>query len=222
MTLTIELTRRQTRATQEQRAATALAAIQRCEEQLAEARRAYSKAVSATGADTAGCFAESQFVKRSSAEKWEKLAREEGFAGGKLAAKKADNDREEDPNPYPDEDTGDEPDEGDDSPTDGPDNKSRKKKSKKAAAPKDASDDEDSTASALTGSAYEQHVRATAAAIIAAGQKARGIKPSPKQAAARIYESNCRVIEAEVSAGLPAQYTADLIISAGKRRRGEL
>jgi hypothetical protein len=193
--IAISLTERRRRAQQEQTCVNALAAIQRCEEQLAAARRAYSTAIAASGADTAGCFADCEFVKRSSAEKWVEKAKR---AAGARSAKKADRD----PNPSPEEDPPDDDTSPDDEPRTPPMNR-------KKAKPEVVDSDEDA-------------VRAAAAAIIAAGRKARGIKPSPKESAAKIYESNLSVIEAEIAAGHPVRYTADMIIACGKRRRGEL
>lgn len=143
------------------------------------------------------------------------------------AKKEADNDREVDPTPYPEEDTGDEDTDGDDTPTDGePDDGERRKKGKKAAEPKDTCDDQDETTvsafRALHPGNYGAAVKASDDAVIAAEIKA-GL---PMTAAQVLYCGRVRRGEvADLSlvprGNDPIAQTARQILNAGCRRRGE-
>jgi hypothetical protein len=186
--LSSQLARRQRRAAQERDAANALARVQRCEENLMEARAEYSAVLREQGLDTLAIFGDCTFVKRSSAEAWIKEAREEGFEAGRRAATKAIGDQGED-NQDLTNDMDDPSDKGDDGEWELDDDGKRRKK-KKAKEPADGGsegdeepaerlDEASAALHALGVGGYERAVRATAEAVVLAGRVGRGEAPSP-------------------------------------------
>lgn len=124
---------------------------------------------------------------------------------------KADN-NDSKPVDYPDENTGDEPDEGDDNSLDEPDDgKNKRRKGKKAKPvenePEEGPNEPDKPSKPVDNTpdrdaAYWRGVRATAAAILLAGKRARAGQSGVK---------------------LPQEGSvARAIIDAGRRRRGEI
>jgi hypothetical protein len=175
------------------------------EEQLTATRQRYRAAVQKAGLDPVGIFSTCEWISRSTGEMW----RREGFEAGQRAARKDDN-------PPADEDTVDDQGGDDQSPGKPRDGK-RKKKDKAADEPEDTSPDRRDP-----DAAYWRAVRREADLIVAAAAKARGERPKPPSQAAAIYESNLRVYDAERNAGLPWKPSAEMIVMAAKKLRGEL
>jgi hypothetical protein len=222
--LSSQLARLQRRARQEEASANALDRLQRCEENLREARADYPAAISEQGAATAGCFADCTFVKRSSAEAWIKAAREEGFEAGRRAPKKAISDQGEDDQDLTN-DRDDPNDKGDDDEWETDDDGKRRKKKAKEPAGGSEGDEEpaerfDEASAALRSldtvelfpgrvfpvSGHERAVRATAEAVVLAGRVRRGEAVSPSL---------------QPKGNDPVAQTARQILNAGCARRGE-
>lgn len=195
------------------------------ESRLTGARENFRAAVKATGRPTDGIFSTTLFVKRSlmAARLAEMEAENSKALKAALGKKSESGDDDQDDRDDRDGDNN----EGDDDGWEiGEDGKRRRKKKAMEPKPGKPIDDEqhppgenDTTPDRHqpSGTAYERAVKATAAAIIAAGARARGLKPRAPSQARSAYESNLQIAEAEYRAGRPVHVTATMIIAATRR-----
>jgi hypothetical protein len=182
-----------------------MAAVDRAEAALSEARNALKARAVQRGIATAGIFETSSFVKRSSAEAWVSESRTEGFnegyAEGRASVRRATDD---------DDETGDDDDPGRDDDRDegdSDDEAARKRKAKKAKKIADEANDDDES----------DDTEAVALAVVNAGRARRGEKPLRRLPVRVVHVPR----PAASAASADVKEIADAIVRAGKRRRGE-